>query len=187
MNMIAGIIMASGFSKRMGEDKLLMEIDGVKMVERVIRSCKDSSLDEIILVYRRKEVRKIGKKYSIKTIYNPNAYLGQSESMKLGIKAIKDCQAYMFLMGDQPFITKRLIDRLIEEYKNDKSTIIVPYYNGRNGTPTIFSSKFKDDLLQVEGDKGGRDIIRRNVSSVKKVIIDDGKLGLDVDREEDLN
>lgn len=179
--------MASGFSKRMGEDKLLMEIDGVKMVERVIRSCKGSSLNELILVYRKEEVRKIGEKYSIKTIYNPNATLGQSESMKLGIKAIKDCQAYMFLMGDQPFITGKLIDRLIEEYKNDKSTIIVPYYNGRNGTPVIFPSRFKDDLLQVEGDRGGRDIIRKNMSSVKKVIIYDGKLGLDVDRKEDIN
>ncbi|NLL81641.1 MAG: NTP transferase domain-containing protein, partial [Tissierellia bacterium] len=40
--MVTGIIMAAGFSKRMGEDKLLMEIDGVKMVERVICNCKNS-------------------------------------------------------------------------------------------------------------------------------------------------
>lgn len=184
--MITGIILASGFSKRMGEDKLLMEVDGIKMVERVIGSCEESSLDEVILVYRKEEVRNIGEEYNIKTIYNPKAHLGQSESMKLGIKAAKANDAFMFLMGDQPFITSRLINRLIEEYKNNEQSIIVPYYKDKKGTPTIFPSILKDELLQVEGDKGGRDIIGENITLVKKVYIDDEKFGLDVDREEDL-
>ena len=88
----------------MGEDKLLMEVDGIKMVERVIGSCEESSLDEVILVYRKEEVRNIGEEYNIKTIYNPKAHLGQSESMKLGIKAAKANDAFMFLMGDQPLL-----------------------------------------------------------------------------------
>ncbi|HSH36327.1 nucleotidyltransferase family protein [Schnuerera sp.] len=183
--MITGIIMAAGFSKRMGEDKLLMEIDGVNMVERVIGSCKNSILDEIILIYRKEEVGKIGEKHQIKTAYNPNAHLGQSESMKLGIKATKTSDAYMFLTGDQPFVTSELIDRLIDEYKKSEYSIVVPYYNGRNGTPTIFSSIYKEELLEVEGDKGGRDIIKKNISSVKKVIITDEKLGFDVDTPKD--
>ena len=37
-----------------------------------------------------------------------------------------------------------------------------------NGLPNIFSSLFKEDLLQIEGDKGGRDIIKRNISLVKR-------------------
>ena len=60
--MITGIILASGFSKRMNRDKLLMEIDGVPMVERVIERAVESRLDEVILVYRVDEVKRIGKK-----------------------------------------------------------------------------------------------------------------------------
>lgn len=183
--MITGIIMASGFSKRMGKDKLLMEIDGVKMLERVIRSCTQSILDRVILVYRKEEVRRIGEKYDIQTIYNPNAHLGQSESMKLGIRASLDSQAYMFLVGDQPFINSKLINRLIEEYKKGEYSIIIPCYNGRNGTPTIFSSRHRDELLKVEGDKGGRDIIKANTASVKKVYIEDERIGFDLDVLED--
>ncbi len=65
--MITGIILASGFSKRMNRDKLLMEIDGVPMVERVIQRAVESRLDEVILVYRVDEVKRIGKKYGIQT------------------------------------------------------------------------------------------------------------------------
>lgn len=57
----------------------------------------------------------------------------------------------MFLVGDQPFITTQLIDKLIEEYKLSKNPIVVPYYKGKRGMPTIF--------LYIEGsvakDSGG--------------------------------
>ena len=125
--MITGIIQASGFSRRMKRDKLLMKIEGIPMVERVIQSGKESLLDEIILIYRTEEVKKIGERYKIKTFYNPNAYLGQSEGVKLGVEKSQNSEAYMFLMGDQPFITSSLINKLIEEYKKTGAEIVVPY------------------------------------------------------------
>jgi molybdenum cofactor cytidylyltransferase len=183
--MIIGIILASGFSRRMKKDKLLMKIDGIAMVEKVIQRAKDSLLDEIIIIYRAEEVKKIGDRYNIKTIYNPKAHLGQSEGLKLGVKEGKNAEAYMFLVGDQPFITTQLIDKLIEEYKLSKNPIVVPYYKGKRGMPTIFSSTLKDQLLKIQGDKGGRNIIEENISLVKKVAIEDERLGLDIDRPED--
>jgi molybdenum cofactor cytidylyltransferase len=183
--MITGIILASGYSKRMKEDKLLMKIDGTKMIELVIERCKESFLDNIILIYRTEEIKKIGERYNIKTLYNPKAHLGQSEGLKLGVKEAKNSEAYMFLVGDQPFITAQLIDTLIEEYRLNRASIVVPYYNCRRGMPTIFSSTFRDELLKVEGDKGGRDIIEKNASLVRKVFIDDKNLGMDIDTPED--
>ncbi len=183
--MITGIILASGYSKRMREDKLLMEIDGTRMIELVIEKCKKSSLDNIILVYRTSDIKKIGEKYNIQTLYNPKAHLGQSEGLKLGVKASKDSEAYMFLVGDQPFITTQLIDKLILEYRLSKASIVVPYYNGSRGMPTIFSSMLKDELLKVQGDKGGRGIIEKNIDLIRKVHIYDKKLGMDIDTPED--
>ncbi|HHV38050.1 MAG TPA: nucleotidyltransferase family protein [Tepidimicrobium sp.] len=183
--MITGIILASGFSKRMKKDKLLMEIHGIKMVERVIRACKGSLLDEIILIYRKEEVKSIGQKYGIKLFYNPNAHLGQSAGVRLGVNKAGKSDAYMFIMGDQPFINSYLINRLINEYKKNNSTIAVPYYNGKKGTPTIFSSAHREELLDVHGDVGGRDIIEKYSNEIIKVHIDDEKLGLDIDTFED--
>lgn len=184
--MVIGIILASGFSRRMGKDKLLMEIDGVKMIESVIKKAKDSSLDEIILIYRKERVGNIGREYNIKTLYNPRAGLGQSEGLKLAVKNASDWAAYMFLVGDQPFITSLLIDSLINEYKRDEESIIVPYYDGKRGMPTIFPSSFREELLKIKGDKGGRDIIDKNPFSIRKVYIDNEELGFDIDSLEDL-
>lgn len=184
--MITGIILASGFSRRMKKDKLLLKIDGMPLVERVIKACTRSNLDQIILIYRREEVCNIGKRYNIKTVYNENAHLGQSEGMKLGILAGENSDAYMFFVGDQPFITSDLINSLIDEYKESKSELLVPFYKGKRGMPAIISSIYKDELLEITGDKGARDLVNKYIHKVKKIYIENERLGMDIDTPEDI-
>lgn len=184
--MITGIILASGFSKRMGQDKLLVEVYGKKLLEWTIIACKKSILDEIIIIYRNQEIKEIADLYKLKSFYNHKAHLGQAESLKLGLQKAQESNAYMFLVGDQPFISSFLINQLIAEYKNNQSKIIIPYYKEKRGTPTIFPASFKQTLLKTKGDKGGRDLIKNNPALVKKIQIKDEKLGFDIDNEEDL-
>ena len=54
-----GIILASGFSTRMGKNKLLMKIDEEEIIRRVIRIIKGSKVKNIILIAREKEVIEI--------------------------------------------------------------------------------------------------------------------------------
>lgn len=183
--MISGIIMASGFSNRMGQNKLLLEIEGVKVIERVIKACKDSLLDEVILIYRLDEIKQIGEKYGIKTIFNPNADKGQSAAVKLGVESSKITNGYMFLVGDQPFLNSSVINALIEECRKNKESICVPYYKEKFGMPILFSPIYKNDLLNVKGDKGGREIIKNNPNMVKRLDFNDEYLGLDIDTMDD--
>ena len=97
-----------------------------------------------------------------------------------------EAKSYMFLVGDQPFLTSELIDKLIEEYNISDLPILVPYYNNHRGMPMLISSIFKEELLQITGDKGGRDIVERNISKTKKVYIEEERLGMDIDNQEDL-
>lgn len=186
--MITGIILASGFSSRMGKDKLLLDIGGEKIIEKVIRTGQESDLDEVILVYRRSEVGKIGEKYGITTVYNENPYLGQSESLKLGILNASDkANGYMFLVGDQPYLTYRTINKILKEFYKRENAIIVPYYAGVKGNPVLFPLSFRKQLLELEGDLGGRDIIKENPNLVSRIFFKDKKLGMDIDTPSDLD
>ena len=88
--MIVGIILASGYSKRMNRDKLLLEFNNKKAVENVIIAAKNSMLNKVILVYRKDQVRIIGEGQGVETIKNNKAHLGQSESVKLGVLQAED-------------------------------------------------------------------------------------------------
>ncbi|MEW9094950.1 MAG: molybdenum cofactor cytidylyltransferase [Clostridiaceae bacterium] len=180
--MISAIVIAAGFSRRMNREKLIMPIDKTPMIEKLLKEIKNSSINEIILVYRNEEIKDIGNKYGVNSVFNPKANLGQSESIKLGVKSSKDdIKGYMFFVGDQPFIKNSTIDKLINKFYKDEKYIVVPKYGGNPGNPVIFPAAFKEELLALKGDIGGRKIIKENGNYVKVVDIEDEMEGLDID------
>lgn len=180
--MITGIIMACGFSKRMNRNKLMLNIDGEPIIEKVIKAAKNSNIDKILLIYREKEIKELGIKYGVETVFNSKAQCGQSESMKLGIiHSPIETNGFMFFVGDQPFIDSNTINTLIESYKEEDCLIVVPRYNGKNGNPTIFSVKLKEKLLMINGDEGGKSVIKNNIKNVKYVNINNSMIGNDID------
>jgi molybdenum cofactor cytidylyltransferase len=186
LGMITGIILASGFSQRMNTEKLLLSVEGMPVVERVIRAATLSRLDHVILVYQKEEIKELGKKYNIVTVCNHRANEGQSAAIKKGIPASSpESDAFMFLVGDQPFLDLYTINTLIDTFLKDETPIVVPVYRGRRGNPVIFSSKLKDKLLKLEGDCGGRTIINQMEESVRFVPIESTFIGIDIDTRED--
>lgn len=183
--MITGIILASGFSRRMADEKLLLKVDDVPMVERVIKAAHASLIDEIILMYRHDAINALANQYGIKTVLNPHAEKGQSAAVKLGVaNAPSESDGYMFLVGDQPYLSHSTINRLIEEFNRDREYIIIPVYNGARGNPVIFPVALKRDLLSLEGDCGGRIIAERMENIVKLVPIESDIEGTDIDTRE---
>ncbi|MFZ5966945.1 MAG: molybdenum cofactor cytidylyltransferase [Bacillota bacterium] len=179
---MTGIILAAGLSKRMGKQKLLMPVKGMPLVERVISVVSTSKVDEIILVYHDEGVKAIGDKHGLNTVYNPNPQEGQTASLKLGLqKASPVSDGFVFFVGDQPLLDAACINKLIDAFYFHKDCIIVPDYQGQKGNPVIFPSTLRKELLQLEGDTGGREIIKRMPEKVIQIYIDDDKHGKDMD------
>lgn len=181
--MITGIIMASGFSKRMGKNKLLMEFRGKTLIEYVFEELKKVHFKEVVVVSQYNEVLEIGKKYGFTCVLNKNSHLGQSESIKLGIINSLDSDGYMFFVGDQPLIDEKYINTLIEAFYEDKEHIIIPRYKEKNGNPVIFPKEKKEELLSLRDDERGKKVIK-NSNNVKFVQVSENML-LDVDTIDD--
>lgn len=178
--------MASGFSRRMEKNKLILDLGGMPVIERVIKSVKESKVDNIIMVYRDDNVKKIGIRNGIECIYNDKAEYGQSQSIKLGIQhSPKGTSGFMFLVGDQPFLNADTINTLIGVFKEKKYPIIVPEYKGKRGNPVVFSAKLKNELLNIDGDNGGRSIVRKRHEDVRVVHFSDSIVGQDIDTWEE--
>ena len=108
-----GIILASGFSRRMGKNKLLMNIGEEVILQKVIREIKKSDISNIILVAREDNVIEIGIREEIQVIKNESATYGQRQSIKVGLTKVNANQNFMFFCGDQPFIDSSSINKLI--------------------------------------------------------------------------
>lgn len=182
------VIMASGFSKRMGENKLLLEYKGKTFIENIIGEILECGFHKVVLVTSHEAILNIFKnceknRDDFFIIINKKSALGISESIKTGLKETAECDACMFFTGDQPALSHNTIKKLLE--KAEKQKIIIPKYQGKNGMPTVFGSDFFDDLLGLEGDAGGKQIMNSHKESIEYVEINDPFEGFDIDTKED--
>lgn len=152
------VIMASGFSRRMGENKLFMNFLGEPMLEKVLKLLSSLPFHEVILVGREKKSEALGEKYGIRYVYNKDASLGQSESIKLGILESSG-EGIGFFTGDQPLLTREVVLKLLWEFQK-KEIITIPLINNRRNSPVIFPEDKKEELLKLKGDTGGREVIK---------------------------
>ncbi len=195
---IGAVIMASGVSKRMGKNKLLLKYKGRTFIENMLDKVIKADFYKIVVTVSDKRVQEICEKYienikkvknnreknekiqkDIKVIPNKNFLKGMSESIKLGIKFLGDCNGYMFFSGDQPQLSVETIKKIMENAKKDR--IVVPEYGGKRGLPTIFGRNFVEELSEVTGDTGGRQVILNNMDKVKYVKIENAMEGVDID------
>jgi molybdenum cofactor cytidylyltransferase len=183
--MISAIVMASGFSRRMKKNKLLMEFDGEIVIDRTLKTIKKSKVGEYILIYSSDEVRDIAMANGFDTYHNSKAHLGQSESIKLGVEvASKDAEGYMFFVGDQPLLDEETIDTLIDTFLDNKDSIVIPKFGDKRGNPVIFPASLGIELLSLEGDVGGRDVIRNNKEKLIEIKVANSYAGMDIDTPE---
>jgi molybdenum cofactor cytidylyltransferase len=186
--MLSAILLAAGESKRMGEPKQLMPVGSRVMVEQAIDNLLNSAVNEVIVVlgHRAEEITGAIADKPIKIMFNPNYRQGMSTSIIAGLILVDpQVQAVMLALGDQPLVDSQTINQLIDAFNNHKKGIAVPVYRGKRGHPIIFAIKYKPELLNLEGDIGGREIIRQHPNDVIEVAIDSESVITDIDTKDD--
>jgi len=155
---IAVILEAAGDSRRFGSNKLLHIMDdGRPMIASILDAVRPIDAYKKIVVTQYDEVAELASNFD--TVMNDRPDLGISRSMQLGIKAAGDADAYMFCVCDQPGLTTATLEKLIEAYKKGTAGIVSLAWQGQMCNPKIFSSRYREELLKLSGDTGGRQII----------------------------
>ena len=103
----------------------------------------------------------------------------------MGIATAKPCLGFVFLPSDMPFITDVFLNKLCDFFMQDTSCIVVPRLEGKNSMPTIFPFSLYDELSNISGDIGGREIIKANLSKLRYFDVSDRNILQDIDTMED--
>ena len=135
---IAGLILAAGESRRMGQPKALLNIHGHTFVENLIAIFK-KVCDPVVVVlgHSPDPIRKaIGDTAMI--VINDNYNLGQFSSMQAGLKAMpKNVDGILFTLVDHPDPQPSTLLSLISQ----ESPISIPVYYGRERPPGILPAR----------------------------------------------
>lgn len=187
--MIYGIILAAGEGKRMRKVKLTLPLGDKQLIEWVLQAAKLTPLDKYFLVVRPedKEIIRTGKKWGAEIVLNPEYKSGMSSSIQKALHQISSEELYGFfvLLGDQPLINPSILYKMLLAFTPGKKEMVVPFYKDRQGNPVFFDGYWKDELMKLSGDVGGRVLIKAHPERVKRFKIPNESILLDIDREED--
>lgn len=182
--MIAGVLLAAGRSRRMGQPKLLLPWQGVPLVRFVAQQILQSRLDELIVVVGHRSEHLIAALdgLAVHIIRNDDFLDGQSTSLRAGIAALDaSVCAALVLLADQPLLQPATIDALIDVYQREQPPIVVPRYAGQRGNPVLFDRSLFAELQAISGDQGARDVLKAHAQSIRWLDTTDGGILLDID------
>lgn len=180
---ISAIIMASGTSKRMGANKLLLDYQGQSFLEHVLNLTEKLAFFERIVVISPENFDSVSLPKGIEVVINHEANLGQSTSVRLGTQAASG-DGYLYFTIDQPRLNVSLFSPLIAAYSTEN--IVFPLSrDGNPSSPIYFGKRFRNELIQVTGSYGGREVRNKYPETWCKIKIEEPECLVDIDTPDD--
>jgi len=185
MGRVDAIILASGLSRRMGCNKLLLSLGTSTVLGQFLSNFPYSLFQKVILVYTDPLVASIADKYPVLLCRNNKPDAGKSHSIQLGLSLSTAKDGMLFAVADQPLLTSATVETLVSMFEKEKSQkIIVPEVDGRAANPVIFPATCRPEFAELQGDSGGRRVIVKQPERVCYVLFACGDEFCDVDTPE---
>jgi molybdenum cofactor cytidylyltransferase len=186
--MICAAVLAAGFSRRMGVQKLLLPFGGKTVIAHVVDQLLASAVGEVHVVVghqaERVSLELSGRPVSV--VKNPDYESGMLSSVRCGLRALpRRCRAILVVLGDQPSITTELVDLMIRSFAATDKNILVPCYEGKRGHPVLFSQQYREDILTHYDDVGLRGLLHAHPDDVFELAVSTSSVLSDMDYPDD--
>jgi molybdenum cofactor cytidylyltransferase len=163
----------------------LAELNGKPLVRIVAEQALASKAQGVVVVtgHQADQVERALQGLNVTFVRNPDFAEGLASSVKSGIAAVpQSADGAVICLGDMPLISAHLIDRLIETFAPDRGNLIaVPVSDGRRGNPVLWSRRFFNELMTLDGDIGARHLIAKHSEAVAEVPVEGLEAFLDID------
>lgn len=185
---VSAILLAAGGSTRMrGETKQLLRWGDTTVVGNAVRVVAQARVNEMIVVTgnHADQVRAEISGTNARVVYNSDWASGRASSVRVGIGGVHaNSSAAIFINADQPFLTARVIDTILEKFFETRAPIVVPTYDGKTGSPVLFARELFNELCALQGEQGGRDLLQKYRDVLVRVEIKDTRAALDLNTPE---
>ncbi len=155
-NRIGAVILAAGYSSRMGSFKPGLQIGDKTVIARLITSFQDAGIRDIVVVsgHNRETLQSLIAGFDVTESYNENFPQGMFTSIQAGVKKTdKTLRGFFLIPVDCPLLERETIDALVREIKDD-SSFAVPCFRGKKGHPLYVPMKYRDEILSHDGTGG---------------------------------
>lgn len=185
------VIPAAGASSRMrGQDKLLLQVEGEALLARQVRIALGTGRRVMVTLPvaggARRDVVRPYACGALEIVELEDADEGIAASLRAGARWAQGRQAMglMVMLADMPEIEGSDLERLITAFEAGPERVLrAASKDGTAGHPVVFPQRLFGDMQELRGDKGGRDLLKRE--DVAKVRLPELRAVTDLDTPED--
>lgn len=177
------VILASGFGRRFGSNKLMAPFLGQPMLLQILEAT-EGLFRQRIVVSRYEEAAELARERGCRVILHDLPL--RSDTVRLGIGAAAGSSGCMFCPGDQPLLRRETLRLLAAQFQEDPSRILRLGCDGIPGMPVIFPARFYPELQSLPDGKGGSAVMHAHPEAVTVMKIEDPLQLRDADTPEAL-
>ena len=184
----AAIILAAGFSSRMGAFKPLMSLGSRTVLDRVVDLYVQAGIADIRVVtgHRSGDIRSALAGRPLTVLDNPNYAGGMYSSVVAGVQSLPaTTESFCVHPVDIPLVRPHTIRTLVSVASQARATVTVPTFDGQRGHPPLIHSEAVPAIVAHDGSGGLRSVLGRFESDTRLVPVADQGILLDLDRPED--
>jgi molybdenum cofactor cytidylyltransferase len=184
----AAIVLAAGFSSRMGQFKPLLKLGGQTTADRVISLFAGNNIDVFLVVGWKKEDLLSGlKSRNMTVVENPDYEQGMFTSVLAGLRHLPPaCESFFIMPVDIPLIRPATIHLLLKEARGNPGRIIYPCFGKRRGHPTLIPARLIHDILLWKQEGGLKAFLNSQKELAWEVNVPDRNILFDIDISDDL-
>ena len=187
MGNVVGLLLAAGFSRRYGAQKLLEPLHSGDCVVSVACRNLQAGTDRVVAIVRPDDpdLSDVLAKEGAEVIHFENAHLGMGATLAFGVTSSATAMAWLVALGDMPSIKVSTIQALAGALRSGGS-MVIPRYQDQRGHPVGFGSIHYERLRALKGDQGARSIVALYAADGVEMPFDDAGILLDIDTPQDL-
>jgi molybdenum cofactor cytidylyltransferase len=186
------VILAAGFSSRLGRPKALARVHGLSLLRRTLNLARRFTPAKIIVVLPRRAARVAVEARGLGAVFAVNALRadGLSSSVRRGITQARHSAALLLLPVDLATLQQRDVARLISRWRAAPRRVIARRVERHAGTPhggipLVLPRWLYARALGVQGDIGLRQLVS-GLPGDERVLLNLPSAARDVDTPQDL-
>ena len=156
---VAGVVLAAGLSRRMGQPKALIKLGEFTFLENMCHALAAGGCTDLIAITNQhihEACLALGLE-QVRFIINPEPDAGQISSLRIALEQTEHTQAMLFTTVDQAHLKAQTVLAIKQHATQNK--IVVARHNQQAGHPTAFGQSFYKALRSSRADTGARNII----------------------------
>jgi molybdenum cofactor cytidylyltransferase len=181
------VVLAAGFSTRMGKPKGLARVRGLSLITRTLRALAPFATAPIIVVAPPRAVRMRAelRGHGSVLVANPRRLDGLSSSVRRGVRHARYAAAVLIVPMDLPHLDRRDIARLMGRWRGSRRRVAARRLGTEAVAPLILPRRLYPRAFEIAGDVGLKSLLR-HLPSQDIALVSLTSAAFDVDTSLDL-